>query len=567
MYEHLSSVNKKDFFLFFIFIFFFSISYSQNIEIGGKVVDKVTGKTLQGVSIVVNKSIGTVSNDKGEFNLKVDEKLLKEKGITFSYISYKEKHIFYNTSQSYFIVDMALSEKQIPAVSVFGNTKSILQKAIEKIPENYPADQTIQTGIMRVYNVVGDTDYYYKSDAVVQIYFSRYGEQRQLQIKVLQNRQVVLQNPRSAYNQGNEKIRWVGGFYSIPDFVHEQKDFISLTKLNKYEYSQREKTFIYGRRVFVIDFRSITKKIEGTLYIDTATYAFVSADVIQYNIKELFFVPISVLKYSANYNLINGKWYINYAHTESRHVQKNENNNYIVDYSCTKIDTQNINSFSYNDVIQKKDENIKIRKETTAQNWILYDSVIGREEISGILSSLPQPEIDTTLKGKKISFYTGCINYLRNDNLRAIISIYQMPISVPDSKTSLARYGLCLGAQFRVYKNLFLDYNEINNFGIGGINNSMLELYLSNNFELNKIHRPVTISPIGGYNKVVSYIDKHKKTIYYNYALGIKAGIEWTHKKSIFIEGICINSFNKKNTEPSAQLNNIILSGGISLKL
>ena len=207
--------NPSNFLARICFLIFFvccnRCSFSQKIiEVQGKVIDSATGKSLAAVSISINKYKGTITNNKGEFHLNIDESIIKEKGLTFTYIGYKKQHIPF--SQNIFLkIEMVLAENNIAEVTVYGRGKSILEKAIEKIPINYRLDPFVQKGAMRIYNTVGDTDYFYKSDASVEVHFPSYIEHnKNIEIKVIDNKQILLKN-----HKYQADTKWVGGFASI----------------------------------------------------------------------------------------------------------------------------------------------------------------------------------------------------------------------------------------------------------------------------------------------------------------------------------------------------------------
>ncbi len=570
-----NSINKKKVSYFLTLISFLisfllcnSYTFSQKIiEVHGKIIDSASGKSLVAVSIVANKYKGTVTNSKGEFHLSVDESLIKEKGLIFSYVGYKKKHIPF--SQNIFLkVEMALADNNIAEVVVYGGGKSILQKAIEKIPINYPLEPFVQKGAMRVYNTVGDSDYFFKSDASVEVHFPSYIEHnKDIEIKVMGNEQILLKNPKYQAD-----TKWLGGFASISDIVHQYPDYINKNKLKHYQYHEREKTVIEGRKVFVIDFNSQKNKdIEGTLYIDTATYAFVGADITQYNINGFGFVPISVAKQSIRYQMIDSKWYIKSAHGESTHVMKIMNNNYIRDYVAISIDTTNISALPYKDVVQDRDENIKILK-VGNDGGKINDSIFTKLESDSDISYIAVPAIDTTTPkiAVKKNVFKKVLSYLRNDNLRESLFFSKMPLKIDPSFTKrfFTNYSLGADAQLRLYKNLFLNYDWQTNFGIGDVRITQTGFYFYYLFKVNKEHRPISISPIAGYNYIkLSNKGKSEKGVIDNLAVGTTISMELTHREEIFVTGLYNHSFNKNISFFPVQSANLSLSVGILLKL
>ncbi|OQX98112.1 MAG: hypothetical protein B6I20_11470 [Bacteroidetes bacterium 4572_117] len=97
------------------------ISFSQHIN--GMVLDKETNKPLEGVHVYINTTdIGTLTNDKGTFYLKLPPNIRKKDVICFSYVGYKTLEIPYskikNKHQIYLnrniinITEIKLSQKR-----------------------------------------------------------------------------------------------------------------------------------------------------------------------------------------------------------------------------------------------------------------------------------------------------------------------------------------------------------------------------------------------------------------------------------------------------------------------
>ena len=342
--------------------------------------------------------------------------------------------------------------------------------------------------------------------------------------------------------------------------------------MNHYEYHEREKAILEGRKVFVIDFNSAKNKaIEGTLYIDTSTYAFVGAEITQNNITEFGFVPISVAKQSIRYQMFGSKWYIKSTHTESTHVMKSMNNNYTRDYVAVSIDTTNSSALAYKDAIQGRDENIRILKEGDSDSRQMTNTIFDKLDSIGDITFIAVPIIDTSIKNTapKKNIFNRILSYLRNDNIRGSLSISRMSLKIDPSFSKSFFTNYCIGsdAQFRLYKNLFIEYGGQTNFGIGDIKIEQTGLYLNYLFKVNKEHRPISIGPIAGYNYIkLSYKSKSEKGKIDNWAMGATTSIELTHRKEIFVTGLYNYSFKKNIGLLPVQPINFYLSAGIQFK-
>jgi hypothetical protein len=112
-------MRKYSFYLIFI-LFFSQIAFAQK-NITGKVIDSKTKEFLSFVNIgIPNENIGTVSDQEGHFNLKLNDTISFTKEILFSYIGYKTKAAsissLLNTSEV--IIDLERDINQLNEVVV-----------------------------------------------------------------------------------------------------------------------------------------------------------------------------------------------------------------------------------------------------------------------------------------------------------------------------------------------------------------------------------------------------------------------------------------------------------------
>jgi len=87
---------KKFILSVFIFVFLFNgITYSQNyVSIKGVTIDRVSSKPIKYVNIgIFKKNIGTVSNEKGVFEIKIPNEYSKD-SLLFSCIGYQTKKVY-----------------------------------------------------------------------------------------------------------------------------------------------------------------------------------------------------------------------------------------------------------------------------------------------------------------------------------------------------------------------------------------------------------------------------------------------------------------------------------------
>ncbi|MDI9364217.1 MAG: carboxypeptidase-like regulatory domain-containing protein [Flavobacterium sp.] len=543
-------------------------SYSQIVQIKGTVVDKNTQKPLQGVSIHVSKYKGSVTNNKGFFSIGVDT-TTNTYQLSFSFIGYKKATISCLPNISN-MIELVPTSSNLKEVIVSTRAKTLIERAIDKIPDNYPSKPFIINGIFRVYNIVNDSDYYYKADGVVKAFSPAYNEDNgKQQVKLIQNKFVLRENKLSKfYNTPTEKHTWVGQFYNIDDYVFNRPNYINKKHLKNYIYTEREKIIFEGRKVYVVDFESKTKKqVEGTIYLDTATLAFVKFDVTRYNVNGIFFVPIAIGTYSTTYQLISGKWYVKESQGESKYNTKHDAH-YFRNFVTTSVDTNDVKSFDYQDVLQLGDENIKTLKEGNKDDWATYDSLFKKEEVAGNIPLMKVPNIDTTKTLKNKNVISALYKYLRSNNLRILYSLGKQPIDTKNSNYgSLAEYGLGLSIGFRLYRGLFFERGSKTFYGLGGISAFTNHYQLDYEFKVNKLHRPMYIMPYAGY--AYTQIAKNKQNIdqsFKSWVFGVNLSIEMTRRRSFFIAPTYHYNYYQGGTYTGIEPTNFAFSIGYIFK-
>jgi hypothetical protein len=116
--------------LFLVLVLCNSNCYSQEKVINGEIKDIENKTLLQYVNIgIANKGVGTVSNSKGIFSLKFNEKIKENDTITFSYIGFKTKKIV--------LVELNASNNIIELEPEINNLNEIVVKFVKPKPKKF----------------------------------------------------------------------------------------------------------------------------------------------------------------------------------------------------------------------------------------------------------------------------------------------------------------------------------------------------------------------------------------------------------------------------------------------
>lgn len=284
---------------------------AQIVNISGKVTDQQTGAIIPGASVRVDQS-ATSTNASGEFNIVLNKESVVKSGITITCIGYQKQHLNYHEDAVYH-VKMQQATMLLKEVVIGADAETILQKAIRRIPLNYPDKDFMMEGLLRMNEISKDSVKayrYYRNDAAIRMFYPSYLKPGDApQVSIIENKYRHLQDP----SRSKDTVKVVAGYNLVPghDVVHYRAEFITSSGSKKYGYVNQGKTTVNGFRVYVINFFSkVSEQIAGTMYIDTASYAFVRFDINRHNIKRLFFVTIDKGNTLVNYKKVDGKWYL-----------------------------------------------------------------------------------------------------------------------------------------------------------------------------------------------------------------------------------------------------------------
>ncbi|MBW4890205.1 hypothetical protein KXQ82_10780 [Mucilaginibacter sp. HMF5004] len=545
---------RKIYSLIALFWFFSSTTLAQIIAISGKVSDSKTGLPVAGATLKIG-STGTSTDKGGGFNLVLEKSVIEQHGITVTCIGYQKTSVAYKADHIYNLTLM-------PAVNTLSgvtisNGESIIQKAIRKIPLNYPVKDVMLEGFLRMYHIVKDSvayRQYYKNDAVIKMRYTPYTTKEEPQVVLLQNNATHLTDLSLA----KDTLRWVNS-YLVPhrtDMVHTRTFILAANSAKKYTYVINGKDWVNGSRVYVVNFFSMKQNDQaGTLYIDTASYAIVKTELTLYNVKSLSGLGFKK-SYTVNYKKINGRWYLDHVKANAAANHNGFDQSASVDYKTTAIDSTRIEDPAYHEVIQNRSMDVNVNNPGTAETQAKYAGLFKSSTADPLMTQIPTPAVDTTKRAPTTGTNTmrGIYNYLRNGNLHRTLTINGSPFSLAENQPlignsvgDIANYSLGNSLQFRLKKEVFFSVSFSSNFGIGSIWNTELATSFLYNFQFNNAHRPISVSPSLGY----SYISLSKAgTSYYNqHSLipGIGIAIEHSHNLSYFIQAKYYGILNSHN--------------------
>ncbi|MFM7358770.1 MAG: carboxypeptidase-like regulatory domain-containing protein [Sediminibacterium sp.] len=562
---------KKKFLFVALVISLPVLIFGQAASIHGVVLDSLTNKPLSGVSVSISNNKGTITDNKGLFSL--TSQLFskgRESKLSVSYVGYRPIVVPVLSTGEAIEIRMAPIHKELPEVILSSKTKSIVERAVEKIPENYPINPIIIKGLMRVNVSVNDTDYFYKSDAIAQVYAQSYKNGINQRVEVLQNKTTTIKNPRSDFSYV-APVSFVGNFSTIADVVYNKDFFLNGSSIDDYIYFQHTKTLVNGRVTYVIEFeKKRNNKIEGVVYIDSASLAFVKLNVKQYKVKSFLFLTRDFVSIDVNYRLHGSRWIINDSYQES--IYDNDvrlKGREYVGFAANDYDTTDVRKISTFSATGSLDLDDKVQRFVDDSTWRSKELLFTKAESENKLSVIELPDIDTTAQPRPIGFAVRILKYVTNDNIRFRLYGVQLPYSLVNSSyNSVAAYGIGFSSLFRIYKPLFFQTNNEHNYGWGGLRTRRVSYLLNYQWVLNsKSNHSIVIAPFFGYSKmVVKDRGKNLEQHFSNLVAGSTFSFPVRKGLQAFAETEFIRSIKNHPATLSIQPNSTAIRLGVELR-
>lgn len=249
--------------------------------VSGVVKDKASRKRLEYVNISLpGTPIGTVTNEDGEFSLKIKNGQ-KVEAIEISHIGYCNYRQPINgenlTGLTFLLTPQStlLSEVIIRA----NDARNIVAAAIDNIGNNYPGSPNMLTGFYRETAQKGRR-YVNLSEAVINIYKTPYTESVDRdRVQVYKGRKLLSQKASDTL-----AVKLLGGpnLAVYVDIVKNPDLLLDRESLSNFSYKMEEPVTIDNRPQYVISFRPQVilpyALYYGTLYIDKENLAFTRAE-------------------------------------------------------------------------------------------------------------------------------------------------------------------------------------------------------------------------------------------------------------------------------------------------
>ncbi|MBU8892909.1 MAG: DUF5686 and carboxypeptidase regulatory-like domain-containing protein [Bacteroidales bacterium] len=383
----------------------------NTLKIEGTIIDFIGKKALPFANVsLLGKSIGTISNEQGRFNLKLPFNNLTDT-LVVSYIGYKNALIpVRQLSTGKNIIYLKEDPFKIQEIVIRGsNAEKILQQALNKIKDNYYTDPYYITSFYR--EIVKDNDELASiTEAVIDVYKSPYSGLFSDQIKLVKSR-------KNKYYTRDDTVslKLQGGMSAslYLDLIKNPSNFLIKEHFKYFKYKLNEIVNYNNSSAYVISFEPKyyieNNLFEGSIYIDTDDLAIVA---IEFNltpdglkhagqnliVQRSFRTRVKAISasYLINYREINNKYFIYLARGELEFKVKFTGKLFSTDFktvfefAANNIDTTDVKRFKRIETISPKKVFIDENYNYDQQFWGEYNYIIPDETMEEALIRIQQ---------------------------------------------------------------------------------------------------------------------------------------------------------------------------------
>jgi hypothetical protein len=329
-------------FLFGLIVLFNSISsplFSQNLKyiyLKGTVLDKTTHEPVLSANIFLKKSsIGTFSNEIGEFDLALPDTLLNDT-LALSSIGYKTykvriSNLDLNKSHTFFLEQDEILLQEIVVSAKAQQAKEWVEKAFKKLSKNKPSKQYLLQAFYRELSL-RDSTYVRLIEAAIEVQDFGYGSSLdRMKIKVLELRKSedyittgwIDKTRKLLFGEDNMLYQTI---YS--DFLRNYKANQKLAQadsrpfLDEYDFTMEEFAMFDSDSLAIIKFNSDETLprpyYEGKLYINLSDFGIIRMEygmVANPSMKilnqdDVFYQGRFFYKVTSDYREVDDKYYL-----------------------------------------------------------------------------------------------------------------------------------------------------------------------------------------------------------------------------------------------------------------
>jgi hypothetical protein len=370
--------------------------------LSGKIIEEKRGKPVPYASVsVFKKPIGTISNNDGEFILKLHPDNISDT-VIISCMGYGQKIVPASLllDEDLFIlqpISIRIREVRVTAISA----NQVLVNFRRNLDQNYSSEMKYFSAFYRE-TVRQDGDYINVSEAVLDVLKSSYVNTfREDLVRVVKGRRSPEVKP---FYWLNFKLQ--GGPFTITklDAVKTVESFLDEEYENMYKYRVDDVIRYNGYPVYVVRFEPLFTTFfpafEGEMYIHRDSYALVHAKywLNRSGLRDATSVMIrkkprkvrarpSFVEYTVNYQKYDGKWHLLTAQASvkfkvrSKRDKLNSEFHSVSDLLVTNIKDTDLKRFARDEIFTQSDIFVEMLGKYDEQFWENYNIIKPDEDL------------------------------------------------------------------------------------------------------------------------------------------------------------------------------------------
>ena len=306
---------------------------AQNFkEYKGRVIDAETRKPLIFADVSVpSTNISTITNKESRFSIKIPNGS-SASILTVAFLGYETLSVNLSSlDKKSNTIELNPSVTELDQININApkDAKALVRMALNSRGEKYIRDRTLMTAFYRE-TIKKRRKNASLTEAVVKIFKQPYHTTRNDAVELVKSRKNTNYSRLDTIAlklQGGPFSALYSDVVKYPDYIFTEDTFLY------YDFSFSPTTEINNRPVYVVDFKQqpniVTPLYKGKLYIDSESFALISADY-ELNVEnkdeavKLFLkkkprkVDVEPMnaRYKVDYKITNGKWYYSYSNLQ-----------------------------------------------------------------------------------------------------------------------------------------------------------------------------------------------------------------------------------------------------------
>lgn len=489
--------------LLLIFIFSIACKIKAQEHFGGKITD-TKGQAVAFAHIQLDKTgIGTVSNKNGDFKLRIPHHI-KVRTVNISSIGYLPTSAELSSSNQVIVLREDVRILKEVTITPRDYARELVEKAISRIPDNYPVKAEMHTGFLRekVWWEGHANAPAYLAESVLKSNKQSYTDKHE-------HGEVKLLEGRKYEGEGLDTLtsRIQGGAHHTHRFDAVARREAFLSHPDSYIYEITDTTRLQNQDVFIVSFKR--KNNHGLVYIIDSSFAIIQVDFhyAEFSSFSLRDIGRKFLDYRASYYLAeDGRYRL--KHTDYTTAFDRGKQQFVLhsEYSTTNISPE-YEKIPYLDRIHFGDILLQKTGEYNPNFWKDYNIVTADAEVDSLfslsvkLADREKSSQTSTGKARKITntIFRLSFSYelayipLHIQNCAYDLNVTDINISGNSGNQMISTYGIVSAIYYRLKKDFSLGIKITDGFTKSRVKS--VDLAILKDININPAGRPIYITP------------------------------------------------------------------------